>query len=132
MSAEQRAARIKAGFAALGEGDGAPLMGLFADDVQWTIIGNTKFSGTYQGLDDVTTRLLGPLSELLDGHIHITLDNVIADADHVVCQGRGESRTRDGGTYNNTYCWVYRWAGDKIVVLTEYLDTEVVTASFGR
>lgn len=132
MNTEQRKQRIKDGFAALAAGDGAPLMGIFADNVQWTIIGNTRFSGTYNGLADVGERLLGPLGGLIDGHLHITVDNLIAADDYVVCQGRGESKTTAGGTYNNTYCWVYRWAGDKVVALTEYLDTEVVTASFGR
>ncbi|MBK6658188.1 MAG: nuclear transport factor 2 family protein [Proteobacteria bacterium] len=96
------------------------------------IIGNTKVSGTFNGKADVLERLLGPLGGLLDGHLHITVDNVIGEGDYVAVQGRGESKTTRGGTYNNVYCWVYRWRGDKIVALTEYLDTEVVTASFGR
>ena len=100
--------------------------------MQWTIIGNTKFSGTFNGKADVIERLLGPLSGLLDGHLHITVDNSFAEGDYVAVQGHGESKTLAGGTYNNTYCWVYRWRGDKVVALTEYLDTEVLTASFGR
>jgi len=132
MNAEQRKQKIRDGFAALAAGDAEPLLGNFDDNVQWTIIGNTKFSGTYDGMQDVLARLLGPLGELLDGHLHITVENLIADGDYVVCQGHGESRTKAGGTYNNVYCWVYRWSGDKIVALTEYLDTEVLTASFGR
>lgn len=131
MNAEQRKAAIVAGFKGIGEGNGEPLMSLLHPQVAWTIIGNTRFSGTFNGLEDVGARLLGPLSELLDGHLHITVDNVFADGDFVAVQGHGESKTRAGGTYNNTYCWVYRWSGDKIVALTEYLDTEVVTASFG-
>lgn len=131
MNAEQRKAAIVAGFKAIGEGNGEPLMALLDEQVQWTIIGNTRFSGTFNGKADVGTRLLAPLSGLLDGHLHITPDNVIADGDYVAVQGRGQSKTRAGGTYNNVYCWVYRWSGDKIVALTEYLDTEVVTASFG-
>ncbi len=132
MTSEQRKQRISDGFKALGKGDSAPLMGIFDDKVQWTIIGNTKFSGTYDGMADVGARLLAPLGELLDGHLHITPDNLIGEGDYVVCQGRGESKTRAGGTYNNTYCWVYKWSGDKVVAVTEYLDTEVLTASFGR
>ena len=80
MNGEQRKQRIKDGFAALAAGDGAPLMGIFADNVQWTIIGNTRFSGTYNGLADVGERLLGPLGGLIDGHLHITVDNLIAAA----------------------------------------------------
>jgi ketosteroid isomerase-like protein len=132
MNSEQRKAKVRAGFKALGEGDGEPLMSMFHDNVQWTIIGNTKFSGTYNGMSDVAERLLGPIGELVDGHMHITVDNLLGDGDYVVCQGRGESKTLAGGTYNNTYCWVYQWSGDKVVALTEYLDTEVITASFGR
>jgi ketosteroid isomerase-like protein len=105
-------------------------MGLFDDSVQWRIIGDTKFSGLYEGMEEVTGRLLGPLSELLDGHLHIFVDNLISEGDYLVCQGRGESKTISGGTYNNTYCWVYKWSGDKITAVTEYLDTEILRASF--
>lgn len=132
MDAAQRKAAIIQGFSALAQGNPEPLLGLIDEQVEWTIIGNTKFSGLYRGKADVLTRLLGPLGGLLDGHLHITVDNAIADGDYVAVQGHGASKTLAGGTYNNTYCWVYRWRGDKIVALTEYLDTEVVTASFGR
>ena len=131
MTSDERKQRIQAGFAALANGDGEPLMSIFDDNVQWTIIGDTKFSSTYDGMADVGERLLGPLGELLDGHLHITVDNLIAEGDYVVCQGRGESTVKAGGTYNNTYCWVYQWSGDKVVALTEYLDTECLTKSFG-
>ncbi|MCC6706400.1 MAG: nuclear transport factor 2 family protein [Gammaproteobacteria bacterium] len=132
MDVAQRKAAIRQGFSDLGAGKPETLLGLLDDGVQWTIIGNTKFSGSFNGKADVLERLLGPLGGLLEGHLHITVDNVFGEGDYVAVQGRGESKTTAGGTYNNTYCWVYRWRGDKIVALTEYLDTEVVTASFGR
>ena len=72
-----------------------------------------------------------PIGELLEGHLRITVDNLMAEGDYVVCQGRGESDVKAGGTYNNTYCWVYRWSGEKIIAVTEYLDTECITAAFG-
>lgn len=132
MSPEERKAVIAGVFEAFAVGDGDPLMNMIDDDIKWTIIGNTKFSATYLGKEDLGNRLLGPLSELIDGHLRITTDNMIAEEDFVVVQGRGESKTVAGATYNNTYCWVYRWFGDKVVEITEYLDTEVLTASFGR
>ncbi len=132
MSPEERKTVIAGVFEAFANGDGEPLMNMIDDDIKWTIIGNTKFSATYLGKEDLGKRLLGPLSGLIEGHLHITLDNMIAEDDFVVAQGRGESNTVAGGTYNNTYRWVYRWSGDKVVEITEYLDTEVLTASFGR
>lgn len=131
MQTTQRKTLIADAFKAIGAGNPAPLLALLDDEVQWTIIGNTRFSGTFDGKAEVLSKLLGPLGELIDGHLHITPENILADGDYVVVQGHGESKTTAGGTYNNVYCWVYRWSGDKIVALTEYLDTEVLTASFG-
>jgi len=131
MQAAERKTVIANAFKAIGEGNPAPMLDMIDDRVQWTIIGNTKFSGTYDGKAAVLSDLLAPLGGLLDGHLHITPENILADGDYVVVQGHGKSKTLAGGTYNNVYCWVYRWSGNKIVALTEYLDTEVVTASFG-
>lgn len=132
MNAEQRKKTIRNVFKAVADGNAEPLMDMLHDDISWTIIGSTRFSGTYEGKEQLAERLLAPLGELVDGHLHITPENVLADGDYVVVQGHGESKTKAGGTYNNTYCWVYRWSGDKVVQITEYLDTEVITASFGR
>jgi ketosteroid isomerase-like protein len=132
MNAEQRKKRIADMFKAVSDGDAEPLMNALDEQVRWTIIGSTRFSGTFNGKAEVGERLLAPLGALLDGHLHITPENIMADGDFVIVQGHGESRTAAGGTYNNTYCWVYRWRGDKIIELTEYLDTEIVTAAFGR
>lgn len=132
MDNAQRKAAIRNGFKAIGEGNAEPLLDLLDEQVQWTIIGNTRFSGTFNGKADLLARLLGPLGGLVDGHLHITVENIFAEGDFVAVQGHGESKTVAGGTYNNTYCWVYHWRGDKIVALTEYLDTEVLSASFGR
>lgn len=132
MDNAQRKTAITNAFKRLGEGNGEPLLELLDEQVQWTIIGNTRFSGTFNGKADLVARLIEPLGGLLDGHLHITVENIFAEGDFVAVQGHGQSRTLAGGTYNNTYAWVYRWRGDKIIALTEYLDTEVLSASFGR
>ena len=119
MDAGQRKTAVTNAFKALGEGNPTPLLDLLDDNVQWTIIGNTKFSGLFTSKADALERLLGPLGSLLDGHLHITVENILADGDFVAVQGHGASKTAAGGTYNNTYCWVYRWRGDKVVALTE-------------
>ena len=47
-------------------------------------------------------------------------------------QALGKSNTKSGGTYNNTYCQVFRLASGKVQEVTEYLDTELVTKAFGK
>ena len=132
MDINTRKQKIIEGFDALASGDSTTLMNLFVNEVQWEIIGNTKFSGIYNGVEDLGERLLEPIHKALNGGIKLTAENLIGEGDYIVCQGRGESTLVNGGTYNNVYCWVYRWSGDKITKVTEYLDTEIVTASFNK
>ena len=40
----------------------------------------------------------------LEGGLTITPENFIAEGDYVALQAHGDSRTKSGGTYNNTYC----------------------------
>ena len=58
-------------------------------------------------------------------------DTLIAEGEYVVMQSQGTSRTKAGGTYNNTYCHVFRVVNGKVQELVEYLDPAVITAAFG-
>ncbi len=132
MSAADNKVVIRNNFAELAKGNGEPLLASLADDVQWTIVGTTVLSKTFNGKQAVIDGLLVPFrNALVDGHIHIHVDNLLADGDYVVVQGHGEAMTKRGVAYNNTYCWVYRFANGRIAALTEYLDTELVTRAFG-
>ena len=42
-------------------------LGKMADDVRFTIIGTTKFSGTCSGKQELISKVLGPLSAQLEG-----------------------------------------------------------------
>ena len=63
--------------------------------------------------------------------IRTTAHRFIAEDDLVVVEARGSNTTKAGIPYNNTYCFVVRLAGGKLQELTEYLDTELVTAALG-
>ena len=131
MSADEHKTMLKNMFAELANGNGEALLDALDDNIQWTVIGSTSISKTYNGKQSVIEDFLGPFSEAIDGHIHITPENFIAEGDYVALQGRGESRTKAGVDYNNTYCWVYRFKEDKIIAIVEYLDTELVREAFG-
>jgi ketosteroid isomerase-like protein len=132
MSANDNKRIVRNNFEELAKGNGAPLLESLADDVQWTIIGTSVLSRTFDGKQAVIEGLLVPFREaLVDGHIHIHVDNLVAEGDYVVVQGHGEAMTKRGVAYNNTYCWVYRFRDGRIAALTEYLDTELVTRAFG-
>jgi len=131
MSAQDNKQIIRNNFEQLAKGNGEPLVNSLADDVQWTIIGQTVLSKTFAGKSAVLEFLGKFRDALVDGHIHIHVDNLLADGDYVVAQGHGEAMTKRGVPYNNTYCWVYRFGNGQIKAITEYLDTELVTCAFG-
>ncbi len=105
---------------------------LLADDIVWTDIGTTKFSGTYEGKQNVAVNLLGPLFGQLKAGIHSDIENIIAEGDFVVVQSSGKAETRDGTPYNNTYCQVMRIADGQIREVVEYMDTALIDAVFGK
>jgi ketosteroid isomerase-like protein len=102
-----------------------------AEDLCFTLIGTTRFSGVFKSRKEFVDRILAPLGAQLEGALTITTDNLIAEGDYVAVQSHGHSTTRKGVAYDNTYCQVFRIAEGKIREATEYLDTELVTRAFG-
>lgn len=112
-------------------GDMDTCLSLLADDVTWTNIGTTKFSGTYAGKQALLEELLGPLFGALKAGIASRIDRLTAEGDIVVAQTSGTAETLNGTPYNNTYCQVMRIEGGKIREVMEYMDTALVDAVFG-
>ena len=115
----------------LSKGNGKPFVESLADDFCWTIIGSTKWSGTYRGKQAVLSELLRPLFAQFADQYTNTAHRFIAEDDFVVVECRGRVTTKSGAPYNNTYCWICRVADGKLQELTEYLDTELVKAALG-
>jgi uncharacterized protein len=110
-----------------------PMLATMSDDVRWTIMGTTKYSHTMNGKQEITDKLLRPIFAELESMGSNHVDNVIAEGDYVVVQQHASGRkTKTGNPYNNRYCLVYKVIDGKIKEITEYLDTELVTAAFGR
>ena len=131
MSAEENKQFVTDALAALNVGDAEKFLDALSDDVRFTLIGSTSFSGTYEGKQAFVSQVLEKLVGELDGGIELRPQNIVAEGDHVVVEAQEKARTKSGQDYNNTYCFVYRLAGGKIVEAHEYLDTELVTRVLG-
>lgn len=119
-------------FSAMARGDSRPLVQNMAEDFRWIIPGNTKWSRTYDGKRAVLTELFPALRARIEGRITMMPRRLIAEDDYVVVEARGQNITKAGMPYNNSYCFVIRLAGGKLAELTEYMDTELVTAALGE
>ena len=119
-------------FAGLAKGDGKPFRDSLAEDFSWTLMGTTKWSGTYEGKRTVIDELIRPLfAQFADQYIN-TAHRFIAEDDYVVVECRGRVTTKSGRPYNNSYCWVCRIAGGKLKEITEYMDTELIATVLGE
>lgn len=113
-------------------GDMDACFALLSDDIVWTNIGSTRFSGTYSGKQILLEQLLGPLFGQLKAGICSEIERLTAEGDIVVAQTSGTAETLDGAPYNNSYCQIIRIADGQIVEVKEYFDTALVDAVFGR
>lgn len=113
-------------------GDMDACFALLADDITWTNIGTTKFSGTYAGKQALVEQLLGPLFGQLKAGIASEIERLTAEGDVVVAQTAGTAETHEGTPYNNSYCQVIRIHDGKIAEVKEYFDTALVDAVFGN
>ncbi|MCY0987141.1 nuclear transport factor 2 family protein [Nannocystis sp. ILAH1] len=119
------------GYAALKAGDVASYFDSMTEDVTITYFGDHLFTGTYRGKADIMSNYVPLLLARLDGPIKITVTNAIAEGDQVFVEAQGESRTKDGLSYNNLYGIVLRMRDGKIAEIREYMDTELVKRIFG-
>ena len=131
MTADTNKQLVRAAFEALGRSDARPLYELMRDDFAWIIEGQSRFSRRYEGKQAVKRDLLTPLFEAFATPYRFTIDEIIAEGDRVVVRGRREVQTRAGKDYNNSYCFVLRLEGGKLVEMREYLDTALVERVFG-
>jgi uncharacterized protein len=118
-------------FSEMARGESKLFVESMADDFRWIVAGATKWSTTFDGKKAVLTDLFGLLGSKLAGPIITTAQRFIADGDYVVVEARGQSTTKAGNPYNNSYCFVFRLADGKLKEVTEYMDTALTTATFG-
>lgn len=132
MGIEANKQLVANAWGAVSRGDVDAFLGALADDVTWTFFGTHRFAGTFRGKAELSAKLFAPLGEVLEGGIRIHIDALTAEGDRVVMEARGEAATKAGARYDNTYCVVVTVRDGRIVAVREYLDSELVTAVFGR
>jgi ketosteroid isomerase-like protein len=61
----------------------------------------------------------------------IEVRHVHADGDYVFVEHSGPNEMSDGRRYDNNYCWALRFQNGLIQEVREYMDTQLVTETFG-
>lgn len=114
---------LRAAFDGLANADATAFLDLMADDFTWIVEGQSKWSLRFVGKAAVQRDLLRPLFANFATPYRNVAEEFIAEGDRVVVLCRGEVKTKAGEDYNNSYCFVIRMQGGKMVELREYMDT---------
>lgn len=116
----------------LGAGDMAGSMALLSPDVVYVVTGKTPVSGRFQGLAEVTEKLMKPVFSRIR-NLALVPDEFIGEGDRVAVLAHGKAEAVAGGSYENQYVFVYGVRDGRIAEIAEYLDTvEVETRMFGK
>ena len=109
----------------LKKGDFEPYETLLDDNMHFKMIGQTILSGETHNKNELLSTV-GKLMDYLEAPIQLQVREVIDGGDTVVSIAQGKSISKKGEAYNNEYCHVWKVKNNKIVELTEYLDTEML------
>lgn len=118
-------------FSKMASSDFAAAFAMMADDVRYTVVGNTPASGTYAGVADLHARL-GPLLGALR-NLRTTLVDLIVEGDRAAATTRAEADAPYGRYVQDPAIFIVRIAGGKVVELLEMVDTVMLeTQVFGK
>ena len=100
--------------AAFAEGSTEGFLAFCAEDVAWTMVGDT----TVQGKDAIRQWMasMGPMEPP-----QLTVHNVIAEGDFVTAYGDMTMKDKDGKVVPYAYCDIYHFRDEKIVELRAFV-----------
>ena len=103
-----------------------------ADDVDWTVEGTHALCGRYRSKADFLAATFNRLHGVLVGGAALKVQQIYVDGDTTIAELRSSSKTNEGATFANNYCWVCRFDGEVIVEARAYLDSAMVDYTVHR
>ena len=116
---------------AMSHGRVAPLFEAMAEDVTWRWMGVDQWSRTFEGRQVVVDKLFAGATDTLAPSSSVEVHCIHGDGDSVVVEHSGRNELPGGRRYDNNYCWVLRFHNGLIQEVREYMDTQLVTETFG-
>lgn len=115
-------ALVAKGFEAWAAGTGSPY-DLLAEDMHWTITGNSLAAKTYPTREAFLAEVIRPFNARMKTRLVPTVRRLYAEGDTVVAFFDAKGTARDGETYANTYAWILRMKDGQIVEAHALFDS---------
>lgn len=97
----------------------------FADDATWWTL-----STGFLPIDLYAKRAGQMAATRYAGPGRFEIEDVMAEGDRVVVEGKGHQPLREGGSYENTYLWLFCFRQDKIASVKVFFDTALAMRTF--
>lgn len=131
-SEEERNRRLVAdGFAAWRSGTGSPYE-LLAEEVSWTITGNSVVAGTYSSREAFVNQVLRRFNARMQSRLIPTLRQIHADGNAVIVLFDVAGTARDRQPYANSLAWFLEMENGRIVRVNAFFDSIAFDALWHR
>jgi ketosteroid isomerase-like protein len=111
-------------------GDGEAFFAHVADDVDWTVEGTHPLAGHYRSKADFQAHTFAKLNKVLPQGTQLHVEHALVSGDWAVVELHSLATAKNGLRFDNRYCWVCRFGGDKIAEVRAYLDSALVARLF--
>jgi uncharacterized protein len=129
MSESRNVELLKEYHGALQASDGEKMASMLSPDLRYWISPGSDFSGTHDKASVLA--LLPAIFDAAAGPTKLTYREITAQDDRVSVVADGTMPLKSGGSYDQTYHWLFKFRDDKIVEILEYLDILQVWKTFG-
>jgi len=129
MSEARNVQLLKEYLGALQASDGEKMASMLAPDLNYWVSPGSAFSGNHDKASLLT--LLPSIFDAQAGPTKLTYREITAQDDRVSVVADGKMPLKSGGSYDQTYHWLFKFRDDKIVEVLEYLDILAVWVAFG-
>lgn len=99
-----------------------------ADDVEWKVMGQHPLGGTYNSKETFLENTFRRLNKILKDGVILKIKDIFIDESKNVAIVEMESISiaKDGKPFDNIYCWVVHFTGEKITKVHAYVDSALV------
>jgi len=112
-------------------GTGAPY-DLLADDMTWTIVGETVVPAVYTSKASFIYTVMKPFAARIDGRLTPTVHAIYAEGTSLVIHADVDGTAKDGKPYHNSYAWFLELENDKVTKVVAFVNVAAFNDLFRR
>ncbi len=120
--------KMKDLFSHLENNNAAEFFKSVVDDVEWKVMGKHPLGGIYNSKEDFLNSTFRRLNKILKDGVILKVEDIFIDESKnvAIVEMESISVTKDGKPFDNIYCWIVHFNGDKITKVHAYVDSALV------